>query len=208
MDGGDADLEERAYIRYPTKILSLTYESVPFWLPCLIVYFISHYRPTHSSVSSTRSCPNRAVLESGFLGNPELYGLGVRVSLYLTWFASTVALLFAPSLRVTIASSYAFVHIGILIALLVLLIRQSCLYIAEVHVLLQLHWAGASLVLAPAPYEGGAGRDRLFGFLALSGLPVTFWVYARAFFSSHSELLETSGGTLLMFWPSEKMGRK
>jgi hypothetical protein len=194
------------YLRLATKLVSITRDyGLLLGLPPFLAYLTSLYHP--GDLSTT--CPSRTHDgKDGFIGNSDLYGLGVRLSLYLTWFTATVALLFAPTLRLTIASSYSMVHVGILIALTVLVFRQSCLYIAEMNVLLQLQWAGAALVLAPAPFDDGKkSRDRLFGFIALSGLPVTYWTCMRLFNAPHPDMLETPGGTTLVFLPSSETGK-
>jgi hypothetical protein len=91
----------------------------------------------------------------GFSGNSDIYGLGIRLGLYLQWLCSTLAL---ASLRKEISSmaeAYIVFSLALFIALLVLTFQQACTFTAEVIIVLFLSFGGSMVVVLPSMFAKG-----------------------------------------------------
>ena len=69
--------------------------------------------------------------------------------LYLQWLASLVANAFLPGERRSMAGAYAGFALALLVAVLLLIFQDGCVYTAEMIILLNILWGGTYLVLLP-----------------------------------------------------------
>jgi hypothetical protein len=116
-------------------------------------------------------CASRSYSPSlGFVGSPDFYGLGIRVGIYLQWFASLAANAFLPGDRRSMVSAYAGFAIALLVAVLFLIFQHDCTYTAEMIILLNILWGGSLLVLTPY-------ISKEFDFKDSGGLGLMFFPY-------------------------------
>ena len=98
--------------------------------------------------SSPKKCIDRYT-DAGFLGNPDFYGLGIRIGIYLQWLGSLIANSFLPGDRRAMAGAYASFGVALLVAVLLLIFQNDCAFTAEMIVLLTILFGGLYVVLLP-----------------------------------------------------------
>ena len=85
---------------------------------------------------------NRSLCESGFVGNSDIYGLGVRSGLYLQWASSLLANHLLREESTALMRSYLIFHIALWIAVAVLTFQKSCTFDVEIILLYYLVYGG------------------------------------------------------------------
>jgi len=91
--------------------------------------------------SAQRDCPATQT-GCGFVGNSDLYGLGIRAGIYLQWISSIIVNHFLSSQIKNYAATNIVFGFAVCVALLILTLRGDCTYIAEVIVLMFMFWGG------------------------------------------------------------------
>lgn len=125
-------------------------------LPCaLLALLVTVARGRHADPSQ---CASRVNEQCGFVGDPDFYGLGIRLGVYMQWLASWIANASLPGERRSLAGGYAIFSLSLAIALLILALGTSCTFDAEVIVILSIFFGGVFNVVAPL-----AGADDVFG---------------------------------------------
>ncbi|OAF98788.1 uncharacterized protein CC84DRAFT_1223533 [Paraphaeosphaeria sporulosa] len=94
---------------------------------------------------------NATLCEEGFLGNADLYGLGIRLGLYLQWMSSFLANNFLSSTRQEIQRVYLVFSLAICLATLIASTRKSCVFSVEIEILYWMYWGGYVCVFGSAP---------------------------------------------------------
>lgn len=96
---------------------------------------------------------------SGFEGNADAYGLGIRLGIYLQWTAQTLAnfLLPADVAHDTAAAVVAF-DVALAIATLLLTFRRQCTFTVELYLILFIFWGSLLVIMAPPGETAQAGR--------------------------------------------------
>jgi hypothetical protein len=123
--------------------LAISY-AIPLVLPIVLISELGAHIQ-HRTVDPG-SCIVRVSGGCGFVGNSDVYGLGVRLGVYLQWISTVLANVYLPNeRRGMVAASLAY-SIAMFIALLVLVFDGSCLYMVEVIVLLYLLVGGVTSI--------------------------------------------------------------
>jgi hypothetical protein len=104
--------------------------------------------------------------ECGFVGNSDLYGLGIRLGLYLQWFASWLANIWLKDERRGLAETYMVFSLALFIALFVATFQDTCTYIAEIITILFIFFGGCYVAVGPVLDLTGD-----FGELLVSQVP-------------------------------------
>jgi len=143
----------------------------------------------------------------GFVGNSDFYGLGIRLGIYLQWFASLILNTCIPSERRAAATAYCVFSLALFIALFVITFQTTCTYEAEIIIILFLYFGGVYNVLAPlVRKEMSATSSRVTALTFVFGVilfPMTlysswFWVQLGTGNSRHFQ--PTPCGTSLFLF--------
>jgi hypothetical protein len=120
--------------------LMITFGFAMFFSPLIITAWAS---VAHGERGQARRTQCRSRLRAvGFEGNPDFYGMGIRIGPYLQWLSSLIANAFLPGERRSMAGAYAASSIALFIALLLLIFKHECAFTAEIIVMLNVIWAG------------------------------------------------------------------
>ena len=149
--------------------------------------------------SNTAQCADRSTSD-GFIGNPDFYGFGIRIGIYLQWLASLLANAFLPKDRRFMAGAYACLTVAFFVAMLVLMFQNNCSYTAEVIVLLNLLWGGSQTVLMPYvdnefKWKPLRGLQLLIIPLLLPLITVSTWFWVRLAVFGEVDFAPTPRGT-------------
>lgn len=124
-------------------------------------------------------CP-AAQTRCGFAGNSDLYGLGIRVGIYLQWISSIIVNHFLSSQIKNYAATNIVFGFAICVALLILTFRDDCTYIAEVIVLMFMFWGGIyPLVEIAGTQASSSGLHYGWYFLGIPMYLFTCWFWIR-----------------------------
>ena len=152
----------------------------------------------HLSFNETRFLQihnNANICFQGFEGNQDLYGLGVRLGIYLQWITAFIANNFLPAARQSFRVSWLVLSIAMCILTFVASIADYCIFGIEIEVLYWLYWGGFTCVCASAPSQTRlAGQKRwvsldwdvaihytMHTFMACHGLWFSWWGYDQVF---------------------------
>ena len=162
--------------------------------------------------SAPEQCRERSTAD-GFKGNPDFYGLGIRLGIYLQWLASLLANAFLPSESRAMAGAYAGFAVALLVAVLLLIFQDGCAYTAEMIILLNILWGGTYLVLMPflageraSKKTSDSLRQRTKGLLVvafpltMSLIPLTAWFWTRLATVGEGDFAQTPGGTSFLLF--------
>jgi hypothetical protein len=108
--------------------------------------------------------------KAGFVGNPDFYGLGIRLGFYFQWVAFILANALLPNDRRALAATYAILSLAFELALLVLTFSQECVFDAEVMVILFIFFGGILNAIAPLGGAVYVYGSIFYGISALRGL--------------------------------------
>jgi hypothetical protein len=78
----------------------------------------------------------------GFEGNPDIYGLGIRVGIYLQWASCLIANHTLPETRIDLAKSYLIFLIAIVVTVFVMSFQTSCNFALEIVLLYYMYFGG------------------------------------------------------------------
>lgn len=90
--------------------------------------------------------------DGGFQGDADMYGLGVRVGLYLAWTSQLAANLALPDLDQLLSKGYCITQLVLMIAILVNTFRNRCTFSVEIAIMYHMFFAG-HLLNACKPYS-------------------------------------------------------
>jgi len=135
----------------------------------------------------------------GFTGNPDFYGLGIRIGVYLQWLASLIANVWLPRERGYVAATYVLFSISLLVALSMLVFDRACAFTAEIIVILNILWGGTWLVDLTVSRRLGKNRNVQGLYWARFAYNVPTWFVTAWFWTRMASLDEeyapTPGGT-------------
>ena len=168
---------------------------------------------------ASASCEDRLQRAVGFEGDPDFYGLGIRVGLYLQWISSFVTNCFTPNERRAVLTSYAIFNLSITAATLARVFGEQCTFAAELFVVLTMFWGGLNIVIVPVAraignedFSASADADFLRNYnrrwqlrWSLSLLQyimssVTVWFWARLAAVDYQVFAPTPGGNSVFFF--------
>ena len=95
---------------------------------------------------------NLTLCNQGFEGNPDLYGLGIRTSLYLQWHSSFLANNFLSGSRQELQKAYLYFTLAICLATIITSFK-SCTFSIEIEIMYWMYWGGYVCVFASAPCQ-------------------------------------------------------
>lgn len=210
------DLQSNRFRSFSTR---LHISNAGYWLTRWTLCATVHYLPIillswacvkygERKHGDPQLCASRLDRSEGFTGNPDFYGLGIRLGVYIQWLALLIANAFLPSERRAMAGAYAAFSIALLVATFLLVFQQKCTFTAEMIVVLNFLWGGNYIALVPWKFtkiESAKGSASLLSgqagvdFLQLSSpalsLPVTAWFWLRLALRGQEDFLPTPGGT-------------
>ncbi|KAF7507039.1 hypothetical protein GJ744_010967 [Endocarpon pusillum] len=155
---------------------------------------------THAqgTVPDSDICNNRYLMR-GFTGNSDVYGLGIRLGIYLQWLASLIANPLLERERATMAGSYLTFSLALAIAVLLLAFQHDCAFTSEIIIVLTIFWGGTLLVMVPFVQLladiATTGLGLALIPLILSMLPVSAWFWLRLALYGELDFAATPGGT-------------
>nr|CEG05498.1 unnamed protein product [Fusarium clavum] len=131
----------------------------------------------------------------GFEGNQDLYGLGVRLCMYLQWIAALITNNFLPDTRQTFRSTWLIFSMAMCVLAFVASFASYCTFSVEMEILYWMYWGGFACVYASAPCQirlgGGARwvglnwdntiRYTMHTLMAYHGLWFSWWGYDQVF---------------------------
>jgi hypothetical protein len=194
----------KAFAIFCLSPLVLVFTFATLLSPLIIIAWAS---VAHGERGQTRrtQCGSR-LRNVGFEGNPDFYGMGIRIGIYLQWLSSLTANAFLPGERRNIAGAYAASSIALFVALLLLVFRNECAFTAEIIVMLNIIWGGTYQVMLP---HMGKGREKkLSGFLGLKGVtmvfmltlvPISAWFWLRIASVGEDFVATPSGTSFFLF---------
>jgi hypothetical protein len=134
-------------------------------------------------------------LGQGFIGNSDFYGLGIRLGIYLQWLASLIANPLLKSERSNMAGAYLTFSLALAVAMLLLAFQHSCVFTAEVIIVLNIFWGGTLLVMVPFVHLLADIRTTGLGLalipLILFMLPVSAWFWLRLALRGEEDFVAT-----------------
>ena len=92
--------------------------------------------------ANDRLCPGRAN-ELGFVGNPDFYGLDIRLGIYLQWLAQILAdtaIRSKPDLYIGLFGANVVFALALTVAVLVLTFGRQCAFTAEIILIIFMTW--------------------------------------------------------------------
>jgi hypothetical protein len=92
--------------------------------------------------------------ECGFQGNQDLYGLGIRLGIYMQWISAIIMPFFRKKGDDSLLQSYTMFLLALILAVLVITIRSDPTYVVEMLVLTYIIFGGGHLVLEIGENKG------------------------------------------------------
>ena len=102
---------------------------------------------------------SRALCGQGFKGNSGLYGLGIRISLYLQWLSSFLANNFLSGTRQELQKPYLIFSLAICLATIIANFGMACVFSIEIEIMYWMYWGGYVCVFASAPCQVRLGSE-------------------------------------------------
>ena len=102
---------------------------------------------------------NQTVCGQGFEGNNDLYGLVIRISLYLQWLSSFLANNFLPGTRQELQKAYLMFSLAICLATVIASFAKACVFSIEIEIMYWMYWGGYVCVFASAPCRVRLGSE-------------------------------------------------
>ena len=85
---------------------------------------------------------NSTLCDLGFIGNSDIYGLGVRSGLYIQWVSSLLANHLLREESTALISSYLIFHIALWVIIAILTFQKTCTFAVEIVLLYYLAYGG------------------------------------------------------------------
>lgn len=156
--------------------------------------------------SSLLDCTSRYVGD-GFAGNSDFYGLGIRLGVYLQWWASLLANIFLPAEWYPMLSAYMIFSLALIIAVLVLTFQHACTFTAEIIIILFMYWGGIFALTYSTKFAidanvYGESKQRVGIGLSLASIAVvsagtafSTWFWLRLATAGEVDFVASPGGT-------------
>ncbi|KAJ3578425.1 hypothetical protein NPX13_g2136 [Xylaria arbuscula] len=103
---------------------------------------------------------NSTLCSQGFEGNSDLYGLGVRVGIYVQWIASFLANNLLPNSKGKLQGAWLLFALALCITTYVSSFRGACVFSIEIEILYWLFWGGFFCVFVSAPSSTRLGSSK------------------------------------------------
>ncbi len=87
----------------------------------------------------------------GFMGNTDLYGLGIRTGLYLQWISALLANNLLPDIRQELQKIYLVFSLAIYLATIIASFAKTCTFSIEIEIMYWMYLGGYLYVFGTAP---------------------------------------------------------
>lgn len=192
----------------PVVVAKATFTMLPRFVPAVpllwsLIHFAQQEEPLEDAL-----CHERALVQ-GFQGNPDFYGLGIRIGVYLQWISTTMSFVYFPKIHRGLLGSYLASSLAMFIALLLLIFSKGCTYSVEIIIVLHFLWGGwmsatiqytvkgAKLSLAPKKLRG---VDLCLFLVGITTLSVAVWFWMRLALKGEVDFFSTPGGTSMFLF--------
>ena len=118
-----------------------------------------HYNDTFDMERFRSLQVNQTLCNQGFKGNNDLYGLGIRTSLYLQWLSALLANNFLPGARQELQKTYLLFSLAICLATIITSFVKACVFSIEVEIMYWMYWGGYVSVFGSAPCQVRLGSE-------------------------------------------------
>ena len=102
---------------------------------------------------------NSTLCSQGFEGNEDMYGLGIRVGIYLQWITSLVANNLLPESRKELQRVWLVFSLAVCIAIMISSFAVTCVFGIEIEILYWMYWGGFMCVFASSPSSTRLGSE-------------------------------------------------
>ena len=119
----------------------------------------SHYNHTFDMERFRSIQVNQTLCGQGFKGNDGIYGLGIRISLYLQWFSSFLANNFLSATRQELQKAYLIFSLAICLATIITSFVKACVFSIEIEIMYWIYWGGYVCVFATTPCQLRLGSE-------------------------------------------------
>ena len=102
---------------------------------------------------------NQTLCDQGFKGNNDLYGLGIRISLYLQWLSLFLANNLLPRTRQELRKPYLIFSTAICLVTIITSFANACIFSIEIEIMYWMYWGGYVCVFALAPCQIRLGSE-------------------------------------------------
>lgn len=149
-----------------------------------------HYKQMFSAPHN-RVLLNQRQCQSGFQGNADLYGLGIRLGVYMQWVACVIANQILGDHGWVLRQACFIFSVAICITIVILTFQQACIFSLEIVILHIMFYGGDKISRRPPPRTWNALRSRRvtwLGFFTVVSRLLTLlhavWFYTYGY-SSH-----------------------
>jgi len=173
------------------------------------------------------ACDSRFGHPVGFEGDPDFYGLGIRLGVYFQWLTDIITTGYLEEERQNVLITYHIFSISITVALFVKIFASACTFSAEIFIVLVLFWGGYNIVQIPMlnamertesdrllgkadwyfkrliPSRMLISSRRLIWIMRLLNFmmsPIMVWFWARVAAAEGVDFASTPGGTAYFFF--------
>ena len=131
----------------------------------LITWAIIRHGEGDDSTTTSQKCEGRVQDQlPGFQGDPDAYGLGIQLGLYLQWIAFLFTGAFVLEERRAVTITYVVFNLSIAATLLVKVVsQQQCTFTVEIFIILTLFWGGENIVKVPMIHSHSNTQRSLLG---------------------------------------------
>jgi hypothetical protein len=116
--------------------------------------------------------------ECGFQGNPDMYGLGLRLGIYLQWLACNLSLTFVAHPEKDLPDASLVYSFAIALALVIVTFQDTCVYFVEAFMLINIAFGG-TLQLDLTKWEKGSWRRPALLLFYLAVFPYSCWFWRQ-----------------------------
>ncbi|KAH8820627.1 hypothetical protein F5884DRAFT_826984 [Xylogone sp. PMI_703] len=170
--------------------MGLHFKSCLYYL-CFVVPSLSRAVPTSQPTSITQ----KRDASCGFEGNPDLYGLGIRLGVYMQWASALVICNFNPEGRSELANAYLAFITAVSLAVLIITARADPTYAAEIMVLTYIIFGGVYTIMGVGMRKSMRARlpkvnkfQAVTLFLVLAGAAIyCSWFWLHGLFKDFEE---------------------
>jgi hypothetical protein len=193
--------------------LVMTFITAMIFSPLIIIAWACVAHGERGQARRTR-CESR-LRTVGFEGNPDFYGVGIRIGVYLQWLSSLTANAFLPDQRRSMAGAYAAFSIALFIALLLLIFKHECAFTAEIIIMLNVIWGRIYLVTLSYTNGEEERKKKWRSFLGLKGVFLAFmlaivhvsaWFWLRMASAGEADFVPTPSGTSFFLFAHVRRG--
>jgi hypothetical protein len=199
--------EELAYVLAFTFVATLVI-LIQLGAFAILLWALIHFAQNSNSLDA-EACSSRET-RNGFIGNPDFYGFGIRLGIYLQWWASLIANIYLRDDWASMLAAYMVFSPALIVAVLLITFQHACTFTAEVIVILFIYWGGYTGLLYTTDaviqsledrYAGstssyfGVGLSYALMIPTWLGIAFSLWFWLRLGTAGEVDFARTPGGT-------------